>query len=131
MSREWRTASACAVPHGVDGHEVVLDGEVERVSGPREPHLPHRLTLHLGPNLRQRRHLGEQVERLGELDVEELGCGETVHAPPRGGTFGLLGGVVGELDAKGQCFARIRANTSSAGTPVPGLCFRIDAARKP
>ena len=82
----------------------------------------------------ERSHLRKQVERVRELDVEELWCGETVHAPPCGGSLRLLGGVIGELDGERvcrQCFARSLARTSSAGTPVPGTCIRIDAARNP
>lgn len=54
-----------------------------------------------------------------------------VRAPPRGGGLGLIHGGVGELDAKGQCFARSLARTSPAGMPVPGTCFRIESPRNP
>ena len=120
------------MPYGVHGHEVVLDGEVECVPCPREPHLAHGLALDLAPNLsEQGRYLGEEVERVGEFHVEDLGRRGTVGAPPCVRGFGLTGGRVGELDPKGQCFARSLSSTSSAGTPVPGTCFRIDSARKP
>lgn len=134
-SGEGRSTSACAVPERVHHHEVVaLDDEVERVTRTREAYLPHRLPLDLSPYLRERRHLREEVERERELVFEEVGRGGTVRAPPRRCGLGLLGRVFGELDAKGrrrQCRVRILASTSSAGTPVPGTCFRIDSARKP
>ena len=56
MSRKWGSAPACAVPHRMNGHEVAVDREVERVSRSREPHLAHRLVFDLGPHLRRRPH---------------------------------------------------------------------------
>lgn len=67
-----------------------------------------------------------------ELVVEKMGRGGSVLTPPRRRDLCLLRCVLGELDAKRdrrQCLARIRASTSSAGTPVLGMCFRLDSAR--
>ena len=119
------------MPKRVNGHEVILDREVERVPRSREPHLAHWLALDLTPHLGGRRHPGEEIERVGEFIVEERRRRETVRSPPSGGGLGLARGCVGELDPKGQCLARSLASTSSAGTPVPGTCVRIDSARNP
>lgn len=119
------------MPKRVNGHEVIFDREVERVPRSREPHLAHWLALDLIPYLGGRRHPGEEVERVGEFIVEERRRRETVRSPPGGGGLGLARRCVGELDPKGQCLARSLTSTSSAGTPVPGTCVRIDSARNP
>lgn len=61
------------MPKRMNRHEVVLDGELECVPRSWEPHLAHRLAFDLGPYLGGRRHPGEELERVGELEVEGLG----------------------------------------------------------